>query len=93
MILFGLAGFRFADRPMLLSAYLAFAAIAVALALIDLDVHRLPNVIVLPTYPFLAVLLLLAADGAALLRRPRAALLFLLFFLIAMAAPGSMGFG
>ena len=51
---FALAGFRFADRPMLLSAYLAFAAIAVALALIDLDVHRLPNVIVLPSYPVLA---------------------------------------
>ena len=93
-LLFALAGFRFADRPLLLSAYLAFAAVAVALALIDLDVHRLPNAIVLPAYPVLAVLLLLAADGAALLRAAEgAALLFALFLLIALAAPGSMGFG
>ena len=92
--LFAIAGFRFADRPTLLAAYLLFAAIAVALALIDLDVHRLPNAIVLPSYPVLAVLLLLATDGAALVRAAEgAALLFSLFFLIAMAAPGSMGFG
>ena len=92
--LFALAGLRFADRPLLLAAYLGFAAIAMALALIDLDVHRLPNVIVLPSYPGLGVLLVLAADGAALLRAAEgAALLFALFFLIAMAAPGAMGFG
>jgi leader peptidase (prepilin peptidase)/N-methyltransferase len=93
-LLFALAGFRFADRPLLLAAYLTFAAVAVALALIDLDVHRLPNAIVLPAYPVLAALLLLAADGAALLRAAEgAALLFTLFLLIALAAPGSMGFG
>lgn len=92
--LFALAGFRFADRPLLLSAYLAFAAIAVALALIDLDVHRLPNAIVLPAYPVLGVLLMLAADGAALVRAAEgAALLFAFFFLVAVAAPGGMGFG
>ena len=46
--LFALAGWRFADQPVLLAAYLTFAAIALTLALIDLDVHRLPNAIVLP---------------------------------------------
>ncbi len=33
----------------------------VALALIDLDIHRLPDAIVLPSYPVLAVLLVLAS--------------------------------
>jgi leader peptidase (prepilin peptidase)/N-methyltransferase len=92
--LFALAGFRFADRPMLLSAYLAFAAIAVALALIDLDVHRLPNVIVLPSYPVLGVLLALGVGGDDLLRAATgAALLFGFFFLVAVVAPGGIGFG
>jgi leader peptidase (prepilin peptidase)/N-methyltransferase len=92
--LFGLAGWRFADRPVLLPAYLVFAAVAVALALIDLDVHRLPNAIVLPAYPVLAVLLLVDVDGAAFLRAALGgAALFAFFFLVAFAAPGAMGFG
>jgi leader peptidase (prepilin peptidase) / N-methyltransferase len=95
-LLFALVGFHFAERPMLLAAYLVFAAVAVALALIDLDVHRLPNVIVLPAYPVLGVLLALGAagDGRLLLRAASgAALLFGLFLLVAVAAPGGMGFG
>src|SRR5258705_13847031 len=40
-----------------LSAYLYFAAIGLALTVIDLQVRRLPNAIVLPSYPVLAVLL------------------------------------
>ena len=93
-LLFALVGFHFADRPMLLAAYLAFAAIAVALALIDLDVHRLPNVIVLPSYPVLGVLLALGVGGDALLRAASgAALLFGFFFLVAVVAPGGIGFG
>ncbi len=93
-VLFALAGWRFADRPVLLAAYLTFAAVAVALALIDLDVRRLPNAIVLPAYPVLVVLLALGADGGNLLRAGLgAATLFAFFFLIVMAAPGAMGFG
>jgi leader peptidase (prepilin peptidase)/N-methyltransferase len=93
-VLFAFAGWRFADRPALLVAYLAFAAVAVALTLIDLDVRRLPNAIVLPAYPVLAVLLALDADREDLLRAGLgAAVLFAFFFLLAMAAPGSMGFG
>ncbi|HZX04955.1 prepilin peptidase, partial [Kribbella sp.] len=38
-----------------LPAYLWFVGAGVALALIDLDVRRLPNAIVLPSYPVLAV--------------------------------------
>ena len=93
--LFVLAGWRFADQPVLLAAYLAFAAAAVALALIDLDVHRLPNVIVVPAYPVLAVLLALDADRGQPGAEPArgAALLFAFFLLVAMVAPGAMGFG
>src|SRR6185295_1528344 len=44
-----------------LPAYLYLAAIAVALAAIDIDVMRLPNKIVLPSYAVVPVLLLPAA--------------------------------
>ena len=92
--LFALAGWRFADQPLLLGAYLFFAAVAVALALIDLDVHRLPNTIVLPAYPVLAALLALGVEGESLLRAAGgAALLVAFFFLVAGVAPGAMGFG
>ena len=43
-----------------LPALLYVAAAGVALALIDLDHHRLPDAIVLPSYPVLAALLLVA---------------------------------
>jgi leader peptidase (prepilin peptidase)/N-methyltransferase len=93
-LLFALAGLRFAGQPMQLAAYLAFAAIAVALALIDLDVHRLPNAIVLPSYPVLAALLAVGVGGDGLLRAAAgAALLFGFFFAVAMVAPGGIGFG
>src|SRR3990170_2318076 len=59
----GVAWFVFAGLPvgaspaianiatvLTLVAFLYFAAISVALALIDLDTHRLPNSIVLPAY-------------------------------------------
>ena len=92
--LFALAGWQFADRLFLLGAYLTFAAVAVALALIDLDVHRLPNAIVLPAYPVLAVLLTLGTDAGSLVRAGLgAASLFAFFLIVAMVAPGAMGFG
>src|SRR5690606_6183945 len=46
-----------------LPAFLYLAAVAVALAVIDLDVHRLPDAIVLPSYGVAAALLALAAAG------------------------------
>jgi leader peptidase (prepilin peptidase) / N-methyltransferase len=81
-----------------LPAYLYLAAIAVALALIDVDVHRLPNAIVLPSYPVAAVLLLLPAVvegrwddvlGAA----AGGVILFAFYFLLAFIYPAGMGFG
>lgn len=93
-LLFAVAAWRFADDPAVLSAYLCFAAVAVALALIDLDVRRLPNAIVLPAYPVLAVLLAAGADVPALQRAATGALVLFAFFLVvAVAAPGAMGFG
>jgi leader peptidase (prepilin peptidase)/N-methyltransferase len=81
-----------------LPAFLYLGAIGVALALIDLDVHRLPNAIVLPSYGVVTVLLLVPAlfletwqDAA------RGALgglaLFAFYFAIAFAYPAGMGFG
>jgi len=81
-----------------LPAYLYLAAIAVALALIDLDVHRLPDAIVLPSYPVALVLLgaasLLGGDGAALVRALVGAVaLFGLYAVLWFARPGGMGLG
>ncbi len=81
-----------------LPAYLYLVAISVALALIDVDVRRLPDVIVLPSYVVMAVLLLLPAalDGRwdDLLRAAIGGLaLFALYFVLAFINPRGMGFG
>jgi leader peptidase (prepilin peptidase)/N-methyltransferase len=81
-----------------LPAYLYLGAVAVALALIDLDVRRLPNAIVLPSYAVALVLLGLAAmvDGQAnpLLRALFGMVAYYgVFFLLAFAYPAGMGFG
>ena len=93
-LLFLLAAIRLADEPWLLPAFLAFAATGVVLAVIDLDVRRLPNAIVLPSYGVLGALLALDRDGQALVRAGLgAAALFAFFFVVAVAVPGGMGFG
>ena len=86
------------DLPAALPAFLWFVAAGIALALIDLDVGRLPNVIVLPAYPILAVLLAAAAlvghDPQALLRAAiGGSVSYALYYLTALAFPGGMGFG
>ncbi|NLT54108.1 MAG: prepilin peptidase [Actinomycetales bacterium] len=68
-----------------LPAFLYLAAISIALAVIDLDVRRLPDVIVLPSYPVAAVLLAVPAlvDGSpavAVRAAVGGAALFALFF-------------
>ena len=81
-----------------LPAYLYFAAIGVALAMIDFDHQRLPDKIVLPSCLVVAALL---AVGAAVAHDwwpfQRALIggvaLYALFFAIAFAKPGAMGFG
>ena len=79
-------------------AYAYLAALAVVLTRIDLAVHRLPDVLVLPAYPILVVLfaiecaitgewwpLATAAIGGAIL--------FAIYFVAALIYPGGMGFG
>ncbi len=81
-----------------LPAMLYLTGIGVALAFIDLDTMRLPNVLTLPSYPIVALLLALpaAADGAwdqyirALLG---AAAMFAAYLLLAIVNPAGMGMG
>lgn len=101
-ILFVAITLRFGVSPEL-PAYLYLGAVSLALALIDLDVRRLPNSIVLPSYVVGAALLALpvafgpaeaqdraAAAGRALLAM---AVLFLVFLAIAYLYRGGMGLG
>ncbi|MET0590917.1 MAG: prepilin peptidase [Naasia sp.] len=79
-------------------AFLWLAGASVALALIDLDVHRLPNAIVFPLYAVGAVLLttssVLTGDGPALIRAGVGfAVLGGVYLLLALAVPGGMGGG
>jgi leader peptidase (prepilin peptidase) / N-methyltransferase len=88
---------RFGPAPEL-PAYLYLAAVSLALALIDLDVRRLPNAIVLPSYGIGAALLLAAAafggNWTAATRGLLAmALLFALYLAIASGYRGGMGLG
>lgn len=81
-----------------LPAILYWAAVGIALTLIDLDHHRLPNAIVLPSYPITAILLILASIVTGeydrlLSAAIGAAVLFALYWLLAIGYPGGMGFG
>lgn len=81
-----------------LPAYLYLAAVGFALALIDLDVQRLPDVLTLPSLAVVGVLLTVAAladdDLQALVRAAvGAAVLGGFYFAIWFAYPAGMGFG
>lgn len=96
-VLFALMGLRF-GAAWQLPAFLYLAAISVALALIDVDVKRLPDVIVLPSYGVVLALLLLAAAATAdwhdLLRAVLGGVaLFVAYFALAFVYPAGMGFG
>ncbi|MDQ1545358.1 MAG: leader peptidase (prepilin peptidase) / N-methyltransferase [Actinomycetota bacterium] len=81
-----------------LVAFLYLAAISVALAFIDLEHHRLPDAIVLPSY-LVGVLLLstasiLSGDFTALIRAAIGlGAMTIAYFILAVAWKGSMGFG
>lgn len=83
----------------LLPAFLYLAAIGVALTAIDLDTQKLPNRIVLPSYPVLLALVavpsLLVGDAAALVRGLLAgAVLYAAYFVLCFATAGrGLGFG
>jgi leader peptidase (prepilin peptidase)/N-methyltransferase len=79
-------------------AYFYFTAIGLALAAIDLDVRRLPNAIVVPAYPVLAVLLAASAwwqgDWWSFARAIiGGAALFAFFLALVLVYPAGMGFG
>jgi len=81
-----------------LAALLYLAAISIALTAIDLDVHRLPNSIVLPAYLVGAVALTAAAfatgDLESLARAAAGAgILFTAYLVLALIAPRGMGLG
>ena len=85
-------------QPETVPALLTFAAVGIALGAIDLDTRRLPDVLVLPAYPVLAVLLIGAAavrdDWWAAARSGLGGLaLFGFFFALAFISPRGMGFG
>ncbi len=92
--------FRFGGQAQwsLLPAYLYLGAIGAALTLIDIDVHRLPDLIVLPSYPIAFVLLLVptvvTGEWGALLRGVLAGLaLFVGYLVLALVSPGGGGLG
>ena len=100
--LFAVVAVRIVDLHLspALPAYLYFTAIGIALAAIDLEHQRLPDRIVLPSYPVLAVLLVIATvtshehDWWALARAGiGAAALYAFYFAIAFVYPAGMGFG
>jgi leader peptidase (prepilin peptidase) / N-methyltransferase len=81
-----------------LPAYLWLGAVGVTLGVVDVDCHRLPDRLTLPSYPVGLVLLGAAAlahgDPGALGRAVLAALAVAgAFFLLALASPRSLGLG
>lgn len=81
-----------------LAALLWFAAITIALTAIDLDTHRLPDAIVLPSYGVLGLILggaaLLNGDPAQLARiAAGAGILFIAYLTLALISPRGMGMG
>lgn len=85
-------------RTVLLGALLFLMAVSVALSLIDLDTHRLPNAIVYPAAVVLLVLLsvvsAVSGDWGALLRGLLGAVVLGgAYLVLALAVPGGMGLG
>lgn len=79
-------------------SFLYLAAITIALALIDLDVHKLPNVIVVPAYGvsgalFTAASILSGNYGPLLASAIAMAGLFAIYLAMALVYPGGMGLG
>jgi len=84
--------------PAVLPALLYLVAITIALSLIDIDVKRLPDAIVLPSYLVLLVLLgvasLVEGDWSPFARAAAGAGIgFGFYFLLAFIYPAGMGFG
>ncbi|MEP7055025.1 MAG: prepilin peptidase [Actinomycetota bacterium] len=102
-VVFAVLALRFshsapAESWRVLPAFLYVGAVGIALALIDLDTHRLPDKLTLPSYGVGAVLLgasLLAGVPAknALHALAGALIMFGIYFSLCFAYPKGMGFG
>ena len=102
-LLWGLVAWRFGPLAQwaLAPAYLGFAFVAVALAWVDADVHRLPRGLTRPAYPMLVGQLALASlasgDWEALRRAAVAGVvLWAIYFVLALVAAllgSGFGFG
>ena len=96
-VLFAVMALRF-GVDWVLPAYLYLAAVGLALALIDLDCKRLPDVLTLPSYPVGALLLgaaaVLGSDSGSLVKAVLGgAAMFAVYFALCFAYPAGMGFG
>lgn len=94
---FGLLAWRLGPDAAL-PAFLYLGGIGVALAVIDLDVKRLPNALTLPSYVVVPALLGLAAvadgdPGAWVRAMVAGAALYAFYFVLALVYPAGMGFG
>lgn len=80
-----------------LPALLLLAGVGLVLAPVDVRTHRLPDAVVLPTYPALAILLALAATREGLAPLARAAegglVAFGVLYVLAFALPAGLGYG
>jgi leader peptidase (prepilin peptidase)/N-methyltransferase len=77
---------------LLLPAHLVFAALAVALAALDLRLHRLPDALTYPGYPALLLLLALPGSGGSLLRAVLGAVVLVLcYYLLALFGGAGLG--
>lgn len=96
-LLFAAVTLRF-GLSLQLPAYLYLAALGLTLAMIDFDVRRLPDTIILPSY-IVSVLLLLpagaagASDTVAVRALAGMVSLLVLFFALCLAYPNGLGFG
>jgi leader peptidase (prepilin peptidase) / N-methyltransferase len=96
-LLFAVMALRLGLDPVL-PAFLYLAAVGVALALIDIDVKRLPNALTYPSYPVALLLLGLAAvlgsDSGAFVRALLGGVVaFAFYFVLVLAYPAGMGLG
>ena len=96
-VLFAAFAFRFGPHAAL-PAYLYFAAVGVALAMIDFDHKRLPDALTLPSYPVgLALLAVAAGVDGRWWPLERAAIgmsaLLLFYGVLWFVYPSGMGFG
>lgn len=94
---FALLAWRFGWSAAL-PAYLYLAAVGITLACIDLDVHRLPDSLTLPSYgvgiALLGVATAVVDEPAAIARALLGMVaLYAVYFALALVNPGGMGFG